>query len=249
MPTGGVLDSDYSNWSESYSCTFSSTNTYIVGDSSGKIYYYNANYGYNTTVNPSGSSNWGTIITGLAFAPNASVFAAALSANKQKVTTTVAGSNSASAWWGWNSSPPDYLCVDYSPDGMLLAEGDSASLQIYDTTPGNGNAYNQIFSDSTLGKINSVDFSFDNCWLAAGSDNSNVYLYSANCRKNQTASFSAIRCPIDYFLNSSNKCQSCSSLVGCRKCSSASACLICTDQYYINGSSCALCTSINSACV
>jgi len=110
VPTGGLLSSDYSLPSEAFSCTFSSVNTFAVGESTGNIYFYNANYVLNSTTPPGGGGGGGNpIISGLAFSPNASVIASAWSANRQRFGIQSAGSTSLSTTLGWNSN--DYFCV------------------------------------------------------------------------------------------------------------------------------------------
>ena len=239
--TSGTLLHYISNYTSTpLSCRFSKLNTYVVGSKSGDITYYLANY----TMNAKYSTGGGPDINGVAFSADSTVIATAWGDAQRKVATMTAGTTTLSVSLGSNSD--DHLCVEYSPDGFLLAEGDDENLVIYDATKA---ALPTVYQNNTVGRIKALHFSGDSCWLAAGSDSSIVHIFFVNCRNNQPAAISQIRCPIDYFLNSTNQCQRCVVILpGCRRCTSAPICLVCTDQYYLNGNTCTLCTSITPSC-
>lgn len=81
--TSGVkLSSDYAYTRTILSCTFSSADSFAIGDNSSQVYFYNPNYVLNAT---SIMSVFRPLVTGIAFSPNASIIAYAWASAVQRI--------------------------------------------------------------------------------------------------------------------------------------------------------------------
>jgi WD40 repeat protein len=146
------------------------------------------------------NTNSNVDVNAVAFSANASLLAVGMGGNRFRVYTFTSASNASNSLGNTGNT---YYCLDYCPDGSLLAAGDDGgNLRFYDLY----NNYNNFDTITSLGNLTTLDFSNDSCWLAVGSTNRNVYFYGANCIKNQPPKNPPFRCAIDQYKFNTTKC-------------------------------------------
>ena len=147
IPDGALLYTNKNYNQEALSCRFSSSNHFAVGEKNGGFFYYASP---NTSVwnyTSTGSAS----VFGVAFTPNGSVLGSAWGgggSNQYIYTFNPVVTNPGVLSY---TGTDDFKAVDYSPDGLTLATGDTGgNLRVHLIS----DSYKVIYNQSSLGSIN-----------------------------------------------------------------------------------------------